>query len=130
MNATSPPKTYVCRHILVELNGCPAHKLNDAALLEALLLEAAQLVDTQVQAKVTHCFEHQGVTSVAIVSASHLSVHTWPEYGYAGLDLMVYDTDFQICDVVDQLAARVAATSINYMEVRRGLLTCSEPAVR
>lgn len=124
MSDPLPRMSYVCRHIMVELNGCPADQLNDAELLEGLLLEAARLVDTRVEAKITHRFEHQGVTCVAIVSASHLSVHTWPESGYAGLDLMVYDTAFEVCDVVNQLAARLGAASVNYMEVRRGLVSC------
>ena len=119
-----PRMSYVCRHIIVELNGCPSDALNDAQLLESMLFEAAQMVNTRVEAHITHHFQHQGVTCVAIVSASHLSVHTWPESGYAGLDLMVYDSDFEICEVVNRLAERIGATAVNYMEVRRGLISC------
>ena len=124
MSDSLPRRSYVCRHIIVELNGCPSDALNDAQLLESMLFDAAKMVNTRVEAHITHQFQHQGVTCVAIVSASHLSVHTWPESGYAGLDLMVYDTDFEICEVVDRLAERLGATTVNYMEVRRGLISC------
>jgi len=79
-----PRMFYVCRHLIVELNGCPSDALNDTLLLESVLFKAAKMVNTRVEAHGTHHFQRQGVTCLTIVSASHLSVHTWPQSGYIG----------------------------------------------
>lgn len=114
----------VCRHITLDFSGCAPERLNDPRLLESILFQAAQKVHTQVQTYITHCFPQHGVTSVAIVSASHLSIHTWPERGYAGVDLMVYDSDFDMDSVTAWLAERLAATQATRHELRRGPAAC------
>ncbi len=57
-----------------------------------------------------------------IVGASHLSVHTWPEYGFATVDLVVCTDDFDTAEVMDLVKARLNAEMVSQIEFRRGLI--------
>ena len=48
--------------------------------------QAALAANTRVVASVFHPFEPQGITGVVVIEESHLSIHTWPEHGYAAVD--------------------------------------------
>ena len=74
------------RHLLVEYTGCDFTVLDDLKRIEALMNEAARAAQTNIVASVFQPFEPQGVTGVVVVEESHLSIHTWPEHGYAAVD--------------------------------------------
>jgi S-adenosylmethionine decarboxylase proenzyme len=71
---------------LVEYTGCDFQILDDVKRIEALMNEAARAAQTSIVASVFQPFEPQGVTGVVVVEESHLSIHTWPEHGYAAVD--------------------------------------------
>ena len=75
------------RHLLVEYTGCDFSVLDDLKRIEALMNEAARAAQTNIVASVFQPFEPQGVTGVVVVEESHLSIHTWPEHGYAAVDV-------------------------------------------
>lgn len=77
----------VGRLAVADAYDCDAAAMNDAAGLEDLLRRAAGAAGAQVLHLHVHRFEPQGLTGMAIVSASHLGVHTWPECGYAAIDV-------------------------------------------
>lgn len=75
------------RHLLVECDGCDPAALADLALVTEAMLRAAKEGGATI---VTHSFHHfapGGVSGAVIISESHLTVHTWPEYAYAAVDL-------------------------------------------
>ncbi|MDO5295431.1 MAG: adenosylmethionine decarboxylase [bacterium] len=74
-------------HIITELSGCNTAKLGDLDGVRAALLEAAQRAQAHVLDISLHRFQPQGVSGVAVIAESHISVHTWPELGYAALDI-------------------------------------------
>ena len=74
------------RHLLVEYTGCDPNVLDDLKRIETLMNEAAAAARTRIVASVFQPFEPQGVTGVVVVEESHLSIHTWPECGYAAVD--------------------------------------------
>jgi S-adenosylmethionine decarboxylase proenzyme len=71
---------------LVEYTGCDYNVLDDLKRIEALMNEAATAARATIVASVFQPFEPQGVTGVVVVEESHLSIHTWPEHGYAAVD--------------------------------------------
>ena len=75
------------RHLVVDYWDCDAGLLNDEAKLIQLLNRAANAAGATVISTHSHSFDHQGVTAVAVLSESHISIHTWPEINYAGVDL-------------------------------------------
>jgi len=67
------------KHILFTLRGCDADLLNDSYHIRTGLVAAAREAGSKIIDVSTHCFEPQGVTSIALLADSHLSIHTWPE---------------------------------------------------
>jgi S-adenosylmethionine decarboxylase len=75
-------------HIHLELWGVETHLLNDPLRLEQILVTAARAAGCEVLGTVRHRFEPQSASVVVLVSESHVSIHTWPEYGYAAADIL------------------------------------------
>jgi S-adenosylmethionine decarboxylase len=82
-----PAGIRVGSHYLLELHGCPFAVLNDPAAVEQALRESARAGSLTVVDVVVHAFSPHGVTGLVILEESHLSVHTWPELGYAAADV-------------------------------------------
>jgi S-adenosylmethionine decarboxylase proenzyme len=74
------------RHLLVEYRDCDREILNDMKIIEQLIRRAAEEAGATIVATVFHPFTPQGITGVVVVEESHLSIHTWPEHGYAAVD--------------------------------------------
>jgi S-adenosylmethionine decarboxylase proenzyme len=66
--------------------GCHADVLNDEARIRELLRNAAEAAGARVVGEVFQRFAPQGVSGVVVIEESHLSIHTWPERGYAAVD--------------------------------------------
>ena len=75
------------RHILVEYYNCNEDILKDHKKIEELLNEAAVLFGAMIVTSTFHHFNPWGVSGAVIISESHLTIHTWPEFGYAAVDL-------------------------------------------
>jgi S-adenosylmethionine decarboxylase len=76
----------VGKHALFELNGGNPNLLNDEEFVKSALTEAAKASGATLLSLVSHKFSPQGVTAVALLSESHISLHSWPEYGFASID--------------------------------------------
>ena len=74
------------RHILFTLKGCPFGLLDDEAHVRNVLVNAAALAESTLLGVQSHKFDPQGVTAVALLAESHISIHTWPENGMAVCD--------------------------------------------
>ena len=75
------------KHLLIDLYGCPADLLNDVAALETVMVEAAHRAGATVLNTTFHRFSPCGVSGVVVIQESHLTIHTWPEQGFAAIDL-------------------------------------------
>ena len=74
-------------HCILELYGCPATVLNDAQKIQQALREASRVAKSTLLGEIHHAFQPHGVTALALLAESHISVHTWPETGYAAVDV-------------------------------------------
>jgi S-adenosylmethionine decarboxylase len=81
------PPGPVGTHCILELYGCPAESLNDAPYILKSLREAALEAGATFLKETFHCFEPHGVTALTLLAESHISIHTWPESGYAAVDV-------------------------------------------
>ena len=75
------------KHFLLELYGCDFDKLNDESFLRCTLNRAAKLAKATVLNLISNKFEPQGVTAIALLAESHISIHTWPESNYSAVDI-------------------------------------------
>ena len=79
--------TLKSKHFLLELYRCDCEKLNDESFLRCTLDNAAKLANAKVLHLISNKFEPQGVTAIALLAESHLSIHTWPESNYSAVDI-------------------------------------------
>ena len=75
------------KHLLLELYRCDCEKLNDESFLRCVLNRAAKLANATVLNLISNKFEPQGVTAIALLAESHISIHTWPESYYSAVDI-------------------------------------------
>ena len=78
---------YSSSHFLLELYRCDYEKLNDESFLRCTLNNAAKLANARVLNLISNKFEPHGVTAIALLAESHLSIHTWPEVHYSAVDI-------------------------------------------
>ena len=79
--------THQSKHLLLELYRCDCEKLNDESFLRCTVNRAAKLAKATVLNLISNKFEPQGVTAIALLAESHISVHTWPESNYSAVDI-------------------------------------------
>ena len=75
------------KHFLLELYRCDYEKLNDESFLRCTLNNAAKFANATVLNLISNKFEPQGVTAIALLAESHMSIHTWPEAHYSAVDI-------------------------------------------
>ena len=75
------------KHLLLELYKCNYEILNDESFLRCTLSKAAKLAKATVLNLISNKFEPQGVTAIALLAESHISIHTWPESNYSAVDI-------------------------------------------
>ena len=75
------------KHLLLELYRCDREKLNDESFLRCTLNRAAKLANATVLNLISNKFEPQGVTAIALLAESHISIHPWPELNYSAVDI-------------------------------------------
>jgi S-adenosylmethionine decarboxylase proenzyme len=75
------------RHILAEYYSCDAGVLNDIRFVERTMKKAAVKAGSTIVDSMFRMFDPHGISGVVVIAESHLAIHTWPEYGYAAVDL-------------------------------------------
>ena len=105
-------------HLLVDLWG--ARNLDNPALIDAALCEAAETAGATILHSHFHHFTpNGGVSGVVVLAESHISIHTWPERGFAAIDIFMCGA----CDPRDAIPVIEAAFRPERMDVdeqRRG----------
>jgi len=74
-------------HHIAELCECNADLLNDLEFISTSLRQAVEHANATLIEEVKYEFTPQGITAVCLLSESHISIHTWPEKGYAAVDI-------------------------------------------
>ena len=77
----------VGKHCILELYDCDPSRLDDEAFIRTTITSAAKGAGATLLNLITHQFQPQGVTGLALLAESHISIHTWPESGYAAVDV-------------------------------------------
>jgi S-adenosylmethionine decarboxylase len=110
------------RHILVEYYNCNKEVLKDHEKIEEYMKTAAIKAKATIVQSVFHLFNPWGVSGAVIISESHLTIHTWPEYGYAAVDLFTCGDAVDPWDAFDYLSETLGAEKTETTEVPRGLV--------
>jgi S-adenosylmethionine decarboxylase len=109
-------------HCLLELFGCPEQVLTDLTLIEQAVRQTASEAQTTLIELTSHQFATGGITAVALLAESHISIHTWPEHGYAAADLFTCNLTGDPAAACRALAERLDAEDTKLQTLRRGHL--------
>ena len=109
------------RHILAEIYGCAEEILNNVHQIEQFMVESALESGAEVREVAFHKFSPQGVSGVVVISESHLTIHTWPELGYAAVDVFTCGDKINPWDACNHLTEKFNAKHMTATEVKRGL---------
>jgi len=115
------PPRMLGSHIILDLWGVPRGSLDSPSELERLLEDAAVCGGATVVDSCFHRFEPQGVTGVLILAESHVAVHTWPEIGYAAVDVFTCGAEGVADAVADEVLSRLTPSRHRRQHVTRGL---------
>lgn len=110
------------KHLLLELKGCDKQALNDLGFLRDALLAAASRAGATVVGESFHQFAPQGVSGVVVISESHLFIHTWPEYGYAAMDIFTCGSSVESQKAAELVIERLGSKNHSIIEIQRGIL--------
>jgi S-adenosylmethionine decarboxylase len=114
-----PATPYDGRHLIAELHGCSG--LDDVQLVERALTGAAAAAGATLLELRLHGFgAGQGVTGIALLAESHISIHTWPEHGYAAVDIFLCAPRHDLEAALAVLADALGAQSVEQQLIARG----------
>ncbi len=112
------------KHLLLELYGCDCEKLNDESFLRCILNRAAKLANATVLHLISNKFEPQGVTAIALLAESHISIHTWPESNYSAVDIFTCGQN-----MLPELASQYLIVSLVAQEHSLRVINRNPPSV-
>lgn len=108
-------------HLLVEMYGCDPRCLESEGDVGRAMHDAARESEATVVAHSFHEFQPYGVSGAVIIQESHYTIHTWPEHGYAAVDLFYCGGTVRVHRALDVLRERFRPERIKFLVVRRGL---------
>lgn len=109
------------RHVAVDAWGVRYDLLNDAKWLEDQLVEAAEVSGATVLSVQSRQFEPQGATVLVLLSESHISIHTYPEKGFAAIDCYTCGETVDPQTAIDKLLEALQPERIHAKKLIRGL---------
>lgn len=110
------------RHVLAEFFECDTQILNDNALIEIYMKQAAIDCKATIVNSVFHTFNPHGVSGVVVIAESHLAIHTWPEYGYAAVDVFTCGDTVDPWVATRSLQEALKAKKVTTIEMKRGAI--------
>lgn len=110
----------LARHTLLELHGCDASLLTDAAALRPLLVEAVRKGGGTIVTEIFHNFSPHGASGVVVIAESHVAIHTWPEHAYAAVDIFSCSRTLDEEAIRAELTQALQATETTSQMLERG----------
>ncbi|MSR87757.1 MAG: adenosylmethionine decarboxylase [Candidatus Zambryskibacteria bacterium] len=107
-------------HILIDLFGCDPHQINSRKFWDDTLKGAAEVAHMKVLHVHFHKFRTQGITGFILLSTSHISIHSWPEYNYVACDVFSCSDNANTLKAAKFLIKAVESTGRKIEKVKRG----------
>lgn len=118
------------RHLLLELFDCDPDAITNLEAVKSALVEAAKRAQATIVDVVFHEFNPFGISGVVVIAESHLSIHTWPEYRYAAVDIFSCGDVLNPEVAANYLVEQFAAERTSVVDVQRGMfLNAATPIV-
>lgn len=122
-NNSELEEIHLGQHVLAEFFECDPNTLNSIDKVEKYMIDAALECGATIVQKCFHMFNPYGVSGVVIISESHLAIHTWPELGYAAVDLFTCGTKCDPKVAYEFLKKKFSSKRASFTELKRGIIT-------
>lgn len=109
--------------MLLELGRCDKELLDDIEYIEGAMVGAAAEAGATIIARSFHKFDPRGITGIVAIAESHLSIHTWPEHGYAAADIFTCGTTFRPEKAAELIIQRLRCADPTIRTLKRGLIS-------
>jgi len=110
-------------HLLVELKDSNSKILNDIKKVQEILISAARQAKATIVEISFHKFSPFGISGVVVIAESHLTIHTWPEYGFAAVDIFTCGDLLKPEVAASYLIEKFQSKNPSMVEIKRGLLS-------
>jgi S-adenosylmethionine decarboxylase len=114
---TIPPKS---SHIILDLYKCDFSSLDSPEKIKEILIQAVKEANTTLIDVKVHKFSPYGVSGFALISESHISIHTWPENEYAGVDIYTCGTKALPEKAVEFIIKKLKCKKPSILKIERG----------
>lgn len=108
-------------HFILDLYGCDEKILNDVIGIQDAFLYAGRVSNATILTHSFHLFEPVGVTGVVVIAESHFSIHTWPEYDYAAIDIFTCGKDMRPEKAIEVFLKVFSAKTYRLRKISRGV---------
>jgi S-adenosylmethionine decarboxylase len=110
---------FLGKQLVLELYECPSEIIDNQLIVEQALLATAAAIQATVVDIVFHKFSPQGVSGVVVIMESHIAIHTWPEHGYAAVDIFTCG-DMDLAPGVEVIRTLLQAGRLEEQLIFRG----------
>ncbi len=108
-------------HYIVEASGCDPKIIGSVERVQQILVKSAEIAGASVWSISFSRFPPNGVSGVVVISESHISTHTWPEVGYAALDIYTCGSSVRPDKAVIYAVNAFGAATSHITEITRGI---------
>jgi len=116
-------EVHLGQHVLAEFFECDPNILNNIDKVEKYMIDSALECGATIVQKCFHMFSPYGVSGVVIIAESHLAIHTWPELGYAAVDLFTCGSKCDPKIAYEFLKNKFRSKRASFTELKRGIIT-------
>ena len=108
-------------HYLIDFYGCSEEMLKVVNKIKEIMLEAGRIGKLHIVEECFHQFKPSGVSGVLVLKESHFTIHTWPEYNYASVDLYLCDKTIAVSKIIKYLALELKSKDYDVNKINRAL---------
>jgi S-adenosylmethionine decarboxylase len=123
----SPP---IGRQFVLDLYDCQAPEIDDLEWVRRTMLRAAEVANATIVCDAFHRFSPYGISGVVVIAESHIAVHTWPEHGYAAIDMFSCSSPLRLDAAADYLTEAFLSLRPEKTFLERGVRIAAGPTNR
>jgi len=110
-------------HIIADFYGCEPSILDNVKLIRRVLREAVSNANMKPVGEVFKKFQPYGVTGIIALEESHISIHTWPEHGFASVDIFTCGEKSKPHVALELIKLVLKPSKVKVKEMERGVIT-------
>ncbi len=115
---TGPAGPAIGKHIILEM--WEANNTNSPDAIRSALTDACNKGNLMLLKVLIHQFEPFGISGIAMIAESHITIHTWPEYSFIAVDIYSSNRDADINRVAQAMKSAFSPGQVNQVEIQRG----------